>query len=100
MTSAPSSAFADTAGSALAFLGQGAPAPTGQQVKVIGIGSRDPCNANFEDHFWFALRHAGTDGFCVIPHSRFDVDLYVDYKDQTRAMMNGMSYCRHQGQIE
>lgn len=98
VTSAPPVRSIDS--TALAFIGPGASLPHGQLVKVCGIASRDPCNANFEEHFWYALRHAGADGFCVIPRSRFDTDMYVDFRDRTRAMMNGLSYCRHQGQVE
>merc|ERR1739848_172518 len=42
----------------------------------------------------------GCDGALEIPHSRFDVDQYIYWKDQNTAMMYGLSYCRHQGHIE
>jgi len=52
------------------------------------------------EKLWSAVRHGGCDGFLEIPAARFDVDTYIDYYDQQRAVSRGMSYCRHQGQVE
>ncbi|CAL1146786.1 unnamed protein product, partial [Cladocopium goreaui] len=74
--------------------------PKGQQVLVKGMASRDPCEADLHEKLWAAVRHGGCDGFLEIPKTRFDVDQYVDYEDQQRAMASFKSYCRHQGHIE
>ncbi|CAJ1370605.1 unnamed protein product [Effrenium voratum] len=74
--------------------------PKGQQVLVKGMASRDPCEADLHEKLWAAVRHGGCDGFLEIPKTRFDVDQYVDYEDQQRAMSSFKSYCRHQGHIE
>lgn len=75
------------------------------------MASRDPCEAGVAVHLglrsqadlheklWTAVRHGGCDGFLEIPKTRFDVDLYVDYEDQQRAMSSFKSYCRHQGEL-
>lgn len=78
----------------------GAPPPAGEHVVVVGMASRDPCCADMHEKLWSAVRHAGCDGFLEIPATRFDVDTYIDYYDQQRAVSQGKSYCRHQGQIE
>ncbi|CAE7212014.1 ppsA [Symbiodinium sp. CCMP2592] len=70
------------------------------QVLVKGMSSRDPCEADLHEKLWTALRHGGCDGFLEIPKTRFDVDQYIDYEDQQRAMASFKSYCRHQGHIE
>merc|ERR1712232_1437821 len=81
--------------------GEDAPPPAYENaICVTGLASRDPCNADEHEKFWLAPRHAGCDGFLEIDPERFDVDQYVDYTDQQRAIQNGKSYCRHQGQIE
>ena len=74
--------------------------PKGQQILVKGMASRDPCEADLHEKLWAAVRHGGCDGFLEIPKTRFDVDLYIDYEDQQRAMASSKSYCRHQGHIE
>ncbi|CAK9088204.1 Phenolphthiocerol/phthiocerol polyketide synthase subunit C ((Phenol)carboxyphthiodiolenone synthase subunit D) (Beta-ketoacyl-acyl-carrier-protein synthase I) (Phthiocerol synthesis polyketide synthase type I PpsD) [Durusdinium trenchii] len=74
--------------------------PKGQQVLVKGMASRDPCEADLHEKLWAAVRHGGCDGFLEIPKTRFDIDQYVDYEDQQRAMSSFKSYCRHQGHIE
>lgn len=74
--------------------------PRGPTIAVTGVASRDPCNANTEEHFWMALRHTGCDGFLPIPSTRFDLDFYINYTDQQQALLEGRSYCRHQGHIE
>eukprot|EP00931_Biecheleriopsis_adriatica_P065267 TRINITY_DN39857_c0_g1_i1.p1 TRINITY_DN39857_c0_g1~~TRINITY_DN39857_c0_g1_i1.p1 ORF type:complete len:972 (-),score=235.25 TRINITY_DN39857_c0_g1_i1:28-2943(-) len=79
---------------------QGAAAPEGVQVLVKGMASRDPCEADAHEKLWAAVRHAGCDGFLEIPKTRFDIDRYVDYEDQARAISSFKSYCRHQGHIE
>eukprot|EP00439_Symbiodinium_sp_Y106_P055127 s1840_g7.t1 len=87
------------------------------QVLVKGMSSRDPCEADLHEKLWTALRHGGCDGFLEIPKTRrtgwglqsfaawglnvrFDIDQYIDYEDQQRAMASFKSYCRHQGHIE
>lgn len=74
--------------------------PAGEPICVTGMASRDPCYVDDHETLWTALRHAGCDGFLEIPHTRFDVDAYVDYTDQAAAVQRGKSYCRHQGHLE
>jgi len=78
----------------------GAPPPAGEHVVIAGMASRDPCLADMHEKLWSAVRHAGCDGFLEIPATRFDVDTYIDYYDQQRAVATGKSYCRHQGHVE
>mmetsp|Transcript_89371 Transcript_89371/g.278043 ORF Transcript_89371/g.278043 Transcript_89371/m.278043 type:complete len:959 (+) Transcript_89371:20-2896(+) len=78
----------------------GAPPPAGEQIVVVGMASRDPCCADMHEKLWSAVRHGGCDGFLEIPSARFDVDNYIDYYDQQRAVATGKSYCRHQGHVE
>jgi len=75
-------------------------APSSMNTKVVSLASRDPCNADSEEKYWTAVRHAGCDGFLEIPYTRFDVDTYINYLDQTAAVFRGQSYCRHQGHLE
>jgi len=78
-----------------------APPPLSDGAVVFsGLASRDPCCADEHEKFWAALRHAGCDGFLEIPHERFDIDQYIEYEDQSKALREGKSYCRHQGQVE
>ncbi|CAE8644261.1 unnamed protein product, partial [Polarella glacialis] len=94
----------ETAGGSLSVIGEGplpGPAPpAGPQVVVRGMASRDPCSADNHEQLWTVFRHAGCDGFLEIPSTRFDLDLYVDFDDQQRAVASGKSYCRHQGHCE
>ncbi|CAE8648520.1 unnamed protein product, partial [Polarella glacialis] len=94
----------ETAGGSLSVIGEGplpGPAPpAGPQVVVRGMASRDPCSADNHEQLWTVFRHAGCDGFLEIPATRFDLDLYVDFDDQQRAVASGKSYCRHQGHCE
>jgi len=78
----------------------GAPPPAGEQIVVAGMASRDPCCADMHEKLWSAVRHAGCDGFLEIPATRFDLDTYIDYHDQQRAVSQGKSYCQHQGHVE
>ncbi|CAE7555456.1 ppsA [Symbiodinium natans] len=74
------------------------------QVLVKGDPARESrssiSEADLHEKLWSALRHGGCDGFLEIPKTRFDVDQYIDYEDQQRAMASFKSYCRHQGHIE
>mmetsp|Transcript_113956 Transcript_113956/g.302855 ORF Transcript_113956/g.302855 Transcript_113956/m.302855 type:complete len:958 (-) Transcript_113956:111-2984(-) len=74
--------------------------PAGESVVVVGLASRDPCCADMHEKLWSAVRHGGCDGFMEIPSTRFDIDNYIDYYDQQRAIQYGKSYCRHQGHVE
>jgi len=71
------------------------------EIAMTGMGVREPAVSDNASMYWNVFRHAGADGFQVIPMTRYDLEFYAEWRaDRQTALNMGKMYCRHQGHCE